>query len=418
MKKFLLLLICAANLSLLTSCKQDYENTKVPEYTFTGESVYQEDILITPHTNNHNAGWLMLLDYKGNLKKTKKLDSYPYAFKKYKMQDGSIVYGYLETIQYLMGTITSYEECFLSLMDEDFNLLTDSQGIRQIVTEDEAIWGAIENTPGSTYPLENHDYEILGPNHYLLCSTVPVFIDYEKDGQHYNVQLVNNVIQEVKDGKVIWEYSTATNSPELVDYAMELMGGEKIDYTKPGNLNGINIFDYCHINDVTIGKNNKLYISMRNIGFGCLDKSTKKFDWILGKYVRDLKAADGSDFDSARIPLYQHKINVNQDGSFVLFDNLGCATNNTRICRFWIDEAAKKVTNYKEYLSTQARSVFMGSAEFVDEENEVIDICYGGKMGEPAFEEYSFSENKQKFSLTFKSKDDIYQVVRHTTELK
>ena len=155
--------------------------------------------------------------------------------------------------------------------------------------------------------LDQHEFLVLGEDHYILLSYTPILADNLPDTVEgidggNTAYVWTGIIQEVKDGEVVNEVNTA-DYPLLYESAVE-----KIDYAS-STLDGIEvavgentvfsladgIMDYVHVNsvDYTLDENgdvDKILVSMRDqCAVYQFDFPTKQIDWILGGKSQHLK---------------------------------------------------------------------------------------------------------------------------------
>lgn len=244
--------------------------------------------------------------------------------------------------------------------------------------------------------LDQHEFLVLGEDHYILLSYTPILADNLPDTVEgidggNTAYVWTGIIQEVKDGEVINEVNTA-DYPLLYESAVE-----KIDYAG-STLDGIEvavgentvfsladgIMDYVHVNsvDYTLDENgdvDKILISMRDqCAVYQFDFPTKQIDWILGGKASTLSGYD--EYTTTRtdegkedaqqqfeaLTYGQHfarYTNRNEDGTLTgnpeisIFDNQtgigpflttptfeGAPTTLTRTFKATIDEDAKTAT--------------------------------------------------------------------------
>lgn len=363
----------------LTMDEQD-KSGPFTEFKTEGESVSGENIYLTAHTSDPEHGWLFIIDSKGNeLWRSKDLGAYAYSFRQYRYQDGTIRYAYQQAEGIVPKSNGGIERTHVVLVDEEMNIINDN------------IVPLSYGTLGDDTYCENHDYIILGDNHYVLLTAVDIVP--ENLGYH----VFNNIIQEQKDGKVIWQLETI-DYPEL--YEASFLGNEYETYTDESGTCG----DYVHINSLDYDKKtNAVVVSFRSLGLVSFDYTTKEINWIIGTKRNDIEG-----ITEDKMPKFQHCARVMEDGSIILFDNSGCLEDYSRIQRLWIDNSKKRLVEYKEYLGNMPRSPFMGCIQLIDEESETYMISYGGNFTEMALEEFSFKTGKRNFKLTFDAGEDLY----------
>ena len=61
----------------------------------------------------------------------------------------------------------------------------------------------------------------------------------------------------------------------------------------------------------------------------------------------------------------QHDIRICDDGSLTIFDNSGCSTDNSRICRYWIDEESMQLVKFKEYVTPRKMKYVHGVGDSI-----------------------------------------------------
>ena len=356
----------------------------------SGKSCVRGDILVAPHTEDANLGWLIVLDSNLNLKKYKQLTSFAYNFRKYRNKAGELRYIYCQSVNKefpKMPNNGGYDNTKLVITDKNFNILREH-------------YLKAHGTVPERHPGENHEVIYFDDDHYLLTAYVKGVVSNipGKSGQY---KAVNCVIQEVKDGKVVFHWESIGHT-ELYEYACR-----NKDFTNYPNSQGT-YNDYHHLNSVQVDplNPNHLLVSSRFTGLMKIDKTTGNIVWMFGRGGR----IDFKGMTQAQAPFLQHHMTRVSDGSIICFDNEGCATNNTRICRYWLDETTMTMTRFKEYKTNHPRSAFMGGVDMIRE--GVFLIAYGGKYQGLTFEEYDFNENKQNCSFRFNDGTDCYRVFK------
>lgn len=352
-----------ANLKPIATLPSDF-----PTYTITGESPYDYNFLVTPHTTNYDTGYIFIMNNKGNVLWYKKTNAYCYAFKKYTSPKGKNRYTYIEVTtknEPTADNATFYEHGDLVILNENFDEI------------DRVRFKKTEHIPHN-HPTEQHDYIYFDDGHYL------VMLYHKKKGS----QLFENHIQEIKMGKAVWNWTT-------IDYPIL----KTLSHTSQTS-------DYAHINSIQIDYDDNFIVSFRNIGIIKINRESKEIMWVMGR-----KRNDFSGLESRELPFQQHDIQFAPDGSFTVFDNYG-HESKSRVCRYFLDEETMTCLAFREYVTTQDRSAYMGSATIIDDENDIIDIAYGSGWSHIAFEEYDFKNNRQIMMLRFDDGHDLYRIFR------
>ena len=361
-----------------------------PRFTVKGESISTADILMTPHTSNFRNGYIFILDYQGNVKWYKNTPSFCYNFKQFLNSNNEIRYAYMISDEYLSGT---YELCHGVIMNDKMKVINDN--IRLLEA------GSIKNG----HALECHTFTILDENHYILTAIDKIQVNNIPGLEGQLLFVYNNIIQEQKDGKVLWHFETI-DYPEL--YGLSIHGNMFED-----GIIEVNAADYAHINSISRDKEGNILACFRHIGLVKINYQTKEIMWILGPGRNDIANITKED-----LPYLQHDVRYMDDGSFIIFDNSGCPEDHTRLCRYWINDETKINKKTETLITNYRKSIAMGYAELID--NEVYDITYGVCIGAPAFEEYDFKNQKQNMSIKFNNGHDLYNISRaiHNYEAK
>lgn len=368
-----------------------------PTYKVWWESVSDKDFLITPLIDSYEDWRVFIMDYKGKLKWSKRLSSYANGFRQFLGEDGNIYYAYQQIEWKIPRSRFSWLEATrLVLMDKDLNEIDNN--IRLLK------YGSI---PYDWYPSENHEYEVLGSGYYILGAVIEVEVNNIPGHEWESYYVFNNVVQWQKDWKVIWQWESI-DYPELYDAQLD------IDWWDKYNTKNFKLFkeryavaDYAHMNAFEYTDDNKLLISLRNIGLVKVDLNTNKIIWVMSRKRNDIKWLQMED-----VWLYQHDVEILDDWSFTIFDNSWSDTDNSRVCRYKIDDEDKQLVYVKTYKSTRPKSGFMGSAHLVNDDNSIFDIAYWWNMKDIGFEEYNFQDNKQLMWMRFDDWYNLYSVER------
>lgn len=167
----------------------------------------------------------------------------------------------------------------------------------------------------------------------------------------FGARVVAAVIQEVKDGKVIFEWYS-TDYPELYEYSVERADffNEMIAWS-----------DYAHLNSIDVdGQDENFICSFRHLDAMLkIDRSTGEILWILsGK-------GDQFGLTDAQKTSRQHDFRKIDSNTYSVFDN-GYDQEQTRIIEYTLDETNLRVVDFKEYYLEKVFSPFQGNAQKID----------------------------------------------------
>ena len=362
-----------------------------------GRSKYNGNIYCIPYNGSEGK----VLDPNGAIIFKKELGRTAYNFEKRYNSKGQLRYIYGvqggEPIQISTG---GYFTQYYNIVDENFGFIKRDIKLK-----------ARGNVPEG-HPGENHFFEYIDDNHYILSAYVGTVVD-NVPGLSGSYKACNCVIQEIKDDKIVFHWESV-NHPEFYNYSCFHK-----DFTNYGEAQEI-YNDYCHLNALAIDpKDNNFIASFRHTGIAKIDRRTGAVLWLFGRGGR----IDFGGMTEAHCGFLQHDIRIQPDGSFTIFDNSGCSTDNSRVCRYWLDEENKKLVKFKEYVTPRKRSMFMGSAILLDDDTETFLIGYGGlgtDEGRPdtsvVFDEINFSTGETNF--TFENDLCSYRVIRYPDECK
>ena len=364
-----------------------------PEYEITGSSISDEDYLISMYgVTESQKNYIFVMSAEGRIKWYKQVPYMAFNFRKIQYPDGTIRYAYQQTesagqVENINGGMYFTH---IVLMDENFQVINDN--IRPIA------YGSITEQP---YFCESHDYKILGDDHYLLTSVTLSTVDNIPGMEGTQVQVVNAIIQEQKDGQVIMQWESIDH-PQL--YSAALTSNEYAAFT----AGTTEVFtDYIHLNAIAVDPESyDLLLSCRSVGLMKIDRETGEILWIMGRAQNDIQGLEQS-----QIGMLQHDVRYLDDGSFTIFDNSGGQNSTSRVCRYWIDEETKTLIRFQEY-TTEYASTAMGSAELLDEETDTYLINYGMGVGDMAFEERDFRSNTVNMRFRFTDGQVLYRIFR------
>ncbi len=260
--------------------------------------------------------------------------------------DGTFYTVFVELREEYRNANGGFSSGFYLVMDDNF---TDTDEVTLLANDD------ANHTHGEGY-LDQHEFLVLGPDHYITLSYTPVLATNLPEGVEgidggSTGYVWAGIFQEVKDGEILNEINT-TDYPFLYESAVE-----KIDYagsTDQGTTVVINDeevpsladgwMDYVHPNsmDYTLdadGNVDKLLVSMRDqCSVYQFDFASGEIEWILGGKARTLSGYDdyttireddnGTQFTALTYAQhYARYINKNADGTLdgdpviSIFDN-------------------------------------------------------------------------------------------------
>ena len=233
------------------------------------------------------------------------------------------------------------------------------------------------NYKGKELPIDCHEALVFDFDHYIIASTLDTY-----DGRDY----CDTVIQEVKDGEILWEFSSELY-PRLKDEV----------FTKDDNsISNQNIKnDYMHVNSFAIDpSDNNLLVSFRNqCSIIKINRKTGEPMWKLGGNNSDFKIQKKAEFH------YQHSISV-VDGKLLLIDN-GYVHQCSRVLELKINEEKREALFVKE-IELPYYIVSFGEVIKLDNGNYLVQRGQSYSLDIPnGFEEIDGETGKLVFSMDF-----------------
>jgi hypothetical protein len=166
--------------------------------------------------------------------------------------------------------------------------------------------------------------------------------------------------------------------------------------------------DYAHFNSVDIDPSDgNLICSFRNLSTILkIDRKTGSIIWKLSGKADEFGLTDHQKTSN------QHTAWLNSDGHITIFDN-NVRNKKTRVLKLKINEEAKQLTAWNEYIVPGHFSVVCGSA--MNLEKEVFVIGWGVSMDNfAALTEIDFGTGRKLFELTFPAgKNATYRCVKY-----
>ena len=383
-------------------CVRTYDKKSMPkDYTHfkvAGESVTGNNILITPHTSNFGTGYITELDCTGKIVRYKHIPKFAFTPRKFRFSDGTVYYVFAQS-EYRADH--DYDMAKLVVLDGNFETVNDD--VRLLP------YGSIKEDDDGL--IDPHDYVVLGKNHFILMAMRYSVADNIPGFEGRKIQVKNIIIQEQKDGEVVFQFET-NDHPELFAVCGRYMVGHNLPPMNFENyIEGAEWYaDPIHLNSMWLDRErDELLLSMRQIGLVKISHRDGSIKWVMGR-----RRCDISGVTAEMLPLLQHDARGHRDGTITVFDNMS-RDRHTRICEYKIDEDNLKLEYFNEYISNYPRSFFMGNALRVGD--GVYQLAYGGGM-KIGFEECDFKSGKQNMKLVFDSGDDMYQVFSGEIEVE
>lgn len=209
----------------------------------------------------------------------------------------------------------------------------------------------------SAGPTENHEFILLGENHYLVTGSIVE----EKILNGQTAYLASSYIQEVDHDTVVFEW-LSSDYPVLFD-----MSVESHDY-----FNESLPADYAHINSLEIDpKDGNIIASFRNLdALLKINRDTSEIVWVLGGVMDEFGLNQDELFSR------QHYAKFIDDSTILLFNN-GNATQNTTLVQFDIDEINKTITDYRSIDINDNWSMATGAAQLTSDGYYIFGWGYG-----------------------------------------
>ncbi len=238
-------------------------------------------------------------------------------------------------------------------------------------------------------PVDGRDFILIDDNHYIVEASQLVLVHNIPDGLGANPmgsKVIRNLIQEVKDDQVVFEFNTDSH-PEF--YGLSI---NDHDYS---NVTGQSP-DYAGLNRMIIDStDNNLIVSFGNMNTMMkIDRETRNVIWKL--------SGNGDEFGMSpeQKTSGQTDIAITAEGELTVFDN-ATATGQTRVLKIKLDEVNKKILGYQEYKMPGKTSLAYGSAQKIGDNIEVYTIGWGlPKDGNVAISEVDFNTGKKLLEVS------------------
>jgi len=344
-----------------------------PEYETQGASQYKGEYYF--NINNGLYTYLVKINEKGAISFYKKLSIRTYDFKKVYNKAGKVRYTYLDMHYVIEDGLVLL--CDFVVLDENY------QEIDRVTYKE-----ANEKQMG----IDRHDSLYIDDGHYIWATQKEKVVDNmpEELGYGSTMKVCNCILQEVKDGTVIWEFNSI-EYPELYTYY------EKTGVTEM-QVTDTYYNDYMHFNSFAIDKQDgNLICSFRNIdSIIKINRTTGKLIWVLGGKGDQFGLTEEQKFSK------QHSISFLENHAILIYDN-GAKKEESRIVQIKINEETKKVETYIQY-ALDVFSSSTGSVQAIDESKNIYVVCYGGGTyrGKANVEEKNLKTGETYFTLSLK----------------
>lgn len=330
---------------------------------------------------------LSILSSEGNLLYYR-MGAYTFFYKTYNSKQ-EIRYVALKLYSTPLLQGAGYGQGKILILDGDFNV------IREITPYNTQSSGELYN--------ESHDFMYLDDDHYIFSLYTPKIvynIPEDIPQNPFGSQVVATHLQEVKDGKVVWEWFS-TDFPQF--YRSSLEGNDYRNITEQWA-------DYMHFNSMFLDPtdNNLVCSFRRQCAIMKIDRTTGKIRWILGG--KD----DEFGLTTEQKMKFQHYAEIfhNNDESKTVtaYDNR-TGEVYSRIVEYTIDEINKKLLSFKEQVGPYYGR-YSGS---VQKRNDSYFIGWGGGAsfsGCASITEMSTDGQKIFFNLFLPQNVSVYRALK------
>ncbi len=329
-----------------TSAKRIRNFQRLP-FSFTMNTCDSTDrgyLLLAPHVRfNLKYGSIVIMDLSGHLLFQKLVDGAVIDLRQWKL-NGHTYYSYG-----VDDSATNHVNLSAGHIVVCDSALNEIKQIHLLPYDDITI--------NNKEDLDLHDFIMLSEDHYIsmaVCkknvNNIPVCL-LPAPG----VKVATAIMQEVKDGKVIWQWD-ATHHPEF--YLNSDLGNSFYDSTATQ--------DYIHINSMIFDPaDSNLIVSFRHQNQVVkINRHSGDIIWRLG--------GKSSDFPLTKEQLFlrQHNIVLTDNNqTLMIFDNgEKFARPSSRVIEFKLDEKSKTVVSFKAYNIPEPFSESLGSVQKIGDD--------------------------------------------------
>lgn len=298
---------------------------------------------------------LIMLDGKGNIVWSKHEEQPSddatagfWDFKKHDV-DGKTYYSYHDqNWDFDNYGLLGYAPGERVIMDENFN------EVKRITMEESDVTKKGTGADG-------HDFLMIDPDHYILSCYIKENVK-NVPGYPDGTNVIYSYLQEVKDGKVVWDWKSI-DYPELYDIIATDATPTAADFDNKE----VAAPDIVHFNAMRLNDDGDLVCSFRHLNtIICLDR-TKQEDQIKWKLSGK---ADEFGLTEEQKTSGQHYVTV--DGNKIMVFNNGNRDKQTEIRSFAVDFDKKKADLVRSYGFNNKFSQACGSVQNVKDDIHVI----------------------------------------------
>lgn len=213
----------------------------------------------------------------------------------------------------------------------------------------------------------SHEFLMLGPGHFISTALESIEADLGKLGSDWpsRRQVMDSVVQEVKQGKVVCEWRSSDTTSLYLDSHFSVAA----EPNQP--------WDYAHLNSVYVDSPTSWLVSFRYLSeVVAVNPQANQVQWILGGRSDEFGLTANQRFS------FQHCATRTAAGRLLVFDN-GVERSQTRVVEYDLDVAARKLKNFKVVYIKDPRlpvSTYMGSV--YELEPDMYLVCWGGTEGD------------------------------------
>lgn len=242
---------------------------------------------------------------------------------------------------------------------------------------------------------DGHDFLMIDLNHYILSCYVKEKVK-NVPGYPNGSTVIYSYLQEVKDGKVVWEWKTK-DYPELYKEVMTEATPTANDFSNKKDPAP----DIVHFNAMRLDKDDNLICSFRHLDtIMCLDR-TKSKDQIKWK----LSGKDDQfGLTEKQKTSGQHYVTVDGD-KYMVFDNNN-RDKQTQIRRYYLDTKNKKVKLVDMHGFNNKFSQACGSVQNVKDNIYVIGWGWSTTDSE-CMSVYDFDTGEEQMSINVGDKNNL-----------